>query len=154
VREAREARGLTQRELAQRLTERDYKTDRTTVVRIETGKKADVSLSDIFAFALALDVRPIDLVVPLEDEAPIAVTPSSVITAKKARAWIRGDALLRRADWLSVFKQRPKTEQRDLVEAALGRGMSPLERALMQETINERVDFVLKKLLQEGEKDG
>lgn len=123
-------------------------------MRIETGKKADVSLSDVFAYALALDVRPIDLIVPLDDEAPVAVTPSSVISARKARAWIRGDALLREQDWLNVFRQRPKTEQRTMVEAALSRGMSPLERALMQETINERVDLVLRTLLEEGEQHG
>jgi transcriptional regulator with XRE-family HTH domain len=146
VKEARKARGLTQRELAELLSDREYPTDRTTVVRIENGQKTDVSLSDVFAFALALDVRPMDLMVPLDDEAPIAVTPARVIPARKARAWIRGDALLRGADWMSVFRQRPKSEQRALIEAELARDLNMLERALMQETLKERVEIVMRAL--------
>ncbi len=151
VKEARKSRGLTQRSLAELLTESDYKTDRTTVVRIEKGFRADVSLSDLFAYAQALDVFPVHLLVPLEDEAPVAVTPSRVIPARKARAWIRGEELLRGADPRGVFDQLPEREQRALVEAALTKDLDALGRALMTEKTAEKTQEVLDELREKEE---
>jgi transcriptional regulator with XRE-family HTH domain len=156
VKEARTRRGWTQRQLAERLTDLDYPTDRTAVLRIETGKRADVRLSDVFAFALALDVWPLHLIVPLEDEAPIAVTPARVVAAPKARAWIRGLAMLRGTDPSAVFAQLPESEQRALIDAVLSRReKSELTRALMADDRAEAVELVMQAFHErEEESDG
>jgi hypothetical protein len=121
-------------------------------MRIEKGQRADVRLSDLFAYALALDVAPIHLLVPLEDEGAIVVTESKTVSARRAREWIRGRALLRDADPRGFFNQLPESEQRTIVEAWLAGGMDDLHRALVQ----DRVDEVLDKLRSKGteEADG
>ena len=153
VKEARKGRGLSQRTLAELLTESGYKIDRTTVVRIERGARADVSLSDLFAFAQALDVFPVHLLAPLEDESPVAVTPSRVVSARKARAWIRGQELLRGADPRGVFNQLPEREQRALVEMALTKDMDALARGLMAEETARRTHEVMDELHEPKEED-
>jgi transcriptional regulator with XRE-family HTH domain len=116
VREAREDNGWTQHDLADRLG-----IDRTTVVRIEAGGSRSelASLRDIFRFAAALDVAPIHLLTPLEDEAPVEIA-GRVLTARVARAWIRGRRLLKGTDKRRFARQMPDNELRALVEAALG----------------------------------
>lgn len=59
VGEIRRVRGLSQAELAKRIG-----VDRTTLNKIENGSRADVSISQLFAFAEALGVAPVHLLTP------------------------------------------------------------------------------------------
>src|SRR5205823_4378091 len=62
------------------------------IARIEGGKGrgANVTVSELLVLAAALDVAPVHLIVPLEDEARLAITPTWQPTPSDARAWIRG----------------------------------------------------------------
>jgi transcriptional regulator with XRE-family HTH domain len=146
VKEARAARGWSPQRLAERLTKLEYPTDRWAVRRIEKGERADVRLSDLFAYALALDVAPVHLLVPLEDEGPVIVTEALTLPVKKARAWIRGQALLRGADPLGFFMQLPEDEKRLMIEAWLTGGMDALQKALVQDTVRQGTDEILERL--------
>jgi transcriptional regulator with XRE-family HTH domain len=127
VREARDGRGWTQQQLADRMTERGYPIDRTMVLRVEKGRK-HVSLREVFAFAVALDVDPLHLIIPLEDDAPVAITERVTLPAVTARKWIRGELLVPFVS--GDLRQLPRSELRALVWQEVTRGMRTVTLAL------------------------
>jgi transcriptional regulator with XRE-family HTH domain len=135
VREARDERGLSQAELAKRAH-----VERWTINRLEKGGggRKDVTLREVFEIAAALNVAPVHLLVPLDDEEPVEIVPGNdderrVLPARKARAWIRGERVLPGADPRAFARQVPESELRALVEAWLiRRAGGDLEWALIE----------------------
>lgn len=70
--------------------------DRSTVANLENGRRATVSVEELFVLAYVLSVAPVHLVVPLvdaDDKTQYRVTPAVATTrAALVRAWIRGEA--------------------------------------------------------------
>ncbi len=91
VRELREARGWSARELAERILDLGYKgLDRGVLANLETGRRESVTVDELAALALALDMTPPDLLEPPSHDGPLAVTPSHEASAADVRAWWRG----------------------------------------------------------------
>jgi transcriptional regulator with XRE-family HTH domain len=111
VREARDALGWTQQQLADRLREIGRETDRATVARVEQGKTL-AALDMVIAIAAALHVPPVHLLVPLSEEETVAITPKLTVDAPAARAWIRGVGLLPGEELLDVWPHLPESEKR------------------------------------------
>src|SRR6266511_1852291 len=65
VKEARKRRDWSQQTLADRLTELGYPMTRVVLTKLEAGKR-QATLEDIFAFAVALGVAPVHLLVALD----------------------------------------------------------------------------------------
>lgn len=103
VKEARNRKGLTAQELADKLRASGLPWDRGTVTKLETGRRQNVSVVEWLALARALDVAPIHLLVPLEDGGAYQVTPGEVAKTARARYWIRGLVPLGRTD-MRIFK--------------------------------------------------
>jgi len=128
VREARKRRDWTQQQLADRLRELGFPTHRLTIAKIEKGgtRAENAPLREVLALAAALDVAPVHLLVPLEDEAMVAVTPELFSQARHVRAWIRGRNILRGGDLAQYLAEMPDSEQlalldpRDNISQALG----------------------------------
>src|SRR5947208_3077345 len=119
--EVRESRGWTQTELAERLREIGYNKSRSTLTKLEGGKYRNVSINDVFALAAALDDHPLHLLVPLEDDAMVAIAPKVHYPAALTRAWIRGlvqPPMLPDVD----LRQIPDSELRELIRQRLTRG--------------------------------
>src|SRR4051794_30544803 len=89
VRVFRTRRGMSQQDLADRLNQLGARVDRSVVAKVESGKRA-VSLEDAFRFALALDVAPLHLIVPVDSDDPIHLAPDMEASPGEVRAWIRG----------------------------------------------------------------
>lgn len=117
VREARDALGWTQRQLADRLTELGRNTDRATITRTEKGQTL-AALDMVVAIAAALHVPPVHLLVPLDDDEALAITPKLKVDAPAARAWIRGVGLLPGEELLDIWPHLPESEKRAAVSAA------------------------------------
>lgn len=73
------------------------------LTNIETGRpdsdgkrRRDVTAEELLALANALDMHPVDLLVPADadDDSPYAVTTTTTTTARTARDWISGFAFL------------------------------------------------------------
>src|SRR5438309_696250 len=75
IRALRGARGLTQRDLADRVAALGVKIDQSRIARIERGS-ATVNLADAIAIALALEVSVEGLIVPSEGHEMVNVTPT------------------------------------------------------------------------------
>jgi transcriptional regulator with XRE-family HTH domain len=110
VREVREERHLTAAQLAERLTAVGVAWDRNTVTKLETGRRANVSVAELLALAVVLEVAPMHLLVPLKDEQPYAVTPGRVEAARWVRSFVRGSAPLDGIDPRRFYSQVPAGE--------------------------------------------
>ena len=127
---------MSQSELARRVG-----IDRTTLNKIERETRGDVSISQLFTFADVLETAPVYLLTPrLEDHRIQLTKDGRELTARDARAWIRGEmpkgSSTQQLNW---FLALPRDEQLALIEEAETAGLSPLTAALMSEETTARV---------------
>ena len=102
---------MTAAKLAAEMTRVGIGWDRNTVTKLETGRRANVSVGELFALASVLDVAPVHLLVPFDDDAqPYQVTPTQVDAAGFVRDWIRGDWYLADTDLRNFFSELPDHE--------------------------------------------
>ncbi|WP_406380800.1 hypothetical protein [Streptomyces sp. NBC_01618] len=90
VREVRKRRDLTAEQLAERLRALGLPWERGTVIKFESGYRQNVGVAELLTLAVALDMSPLHLLVPL-DNRPYQVTPDRVEDSNTVRAWIRGE---------------------------------------------------------------
>jgi transcriptional regulator with XRE-family HTH domain len=110
VREVRQKRGLTAAQLAEQMTRVGIPWDRGTVAKLETGRRANVSVAELLALAYVLAVAPGHLLVPLEDKTPYQATPTQVEPAGAVRDWVRGAWYLEGVDVRGFFSELPPHE--------------------------------------------
>jgi transcriptional regulator with XRE-family HTH domain len=119
VRQLREARGLTAARLAERMTEEGVKWDRSVVANLENGRRASVTVEELFALAYVLEVAPVHLVIPLDADGWIHITPELSTTNEQARAWIRGTVALLGVDERKFYSEVPEGEFKRRADAQL-----------------------------------
>jgi hypothetical protein len=89
--------------------------DRSIVASLELGRRATVSVEELFALAYVLSVAPVHLVVPPvdgDDEDPkIRVVPTLSVPPGLARDWLRGEMPL--GDPRIYFAEVPPEEVRE-----------------------------------------
>jgi|GEM_PF-2991380 transcriptional regulator with XRE-family HTH domain len=144
VEEARKRRGWTQEQLAAELRRLGSKGSRSTVAKIEgRGQRATYAkIEDLFAFAAALGVPPVHLLVPLEDATTVALTPRVRVPAPAARKWIRGE-LLAVPMVLDVDpRDIPESELVGILEEGLSRGADRITLALAHESIRKEAERI------------
>jgi transcriptional regulator with XRE-family HTH domain len=131
IRETRKRRGMTQQGLADRLNQLGAQIDRTAVAKTERGTR-ELALPELFAFALALDVAPVHLLVPIDSDEPMRLAPNLEASPYEARQWIRGFLPLLQ-DPRPYFTIVPQSE----FEAANGALASWLQTAPIQVTAEQ-----------------
>jgi transcriptional regulator with XRE-family HTH domain len=110
VREVRERRRMTAAQLAEQMTRVGVPWKRGVVAKLESGLRGAVSVEELLALAYVLDVAPVHLLVPFEDEQPYQVTPTKVEQVGFVRDWIRGDWYLEGTDMRNFFSELPAHE--------------------------------------------
>src|SRR5512132_1898192 len=114
VRELRRRRGLSAAQLAERLRQVGLDWDRSIVANLENGRRASLDVAELLALALVLDVAPVHLLIPLDDDQPYRVTPTRVEPAGRTRDWVRGADVLDGIDQRTYFAEVPEGEWRML----------------------------------------
>jgi transcriptional regulator with XRE-family HTH domain len=99
--ESRRRQGLTQAQLAEKVTSRGVPMARESVAKTETGVRG-LTLNDAIAIAVALGVPLTTLMLPRESQATVALTPNFITSAQTARSWLRGRGVLRPEDQRAV----------------------------------------------------
>lgn len=96
VREVRKRRGLTAEQVAERLNAQGVNWQRSTLAKLENGKRENVSVVEWLALATVLNVAPVHLLLPIDEQegAPYWVTPAKAVPVADARGWIRGSLSL------------------------------------------------------------
>jgi hypothetical protein len=89
-----------------------YPLSRAVIAEIETATKPRsrrVTLNDAVAMSAALGVAFVHMVVPIDDEEGVELTPDLRVSAPTARRWFRGERAL--GDPHVYESQRPASEQ-------------------------------------------
>lgn len=115
VKEIRLRRGLTAKELGERLTAQGIPWDRFTVAGLENGKRQNVTVDELLALSKVLNASPVNLLVPperrpAEEEDPYRVTPKSTHGRWEVRQWVRGVQPLPGADAAEFHAEGPPRE--------------------------------------------
>lgn len=108
IRELRLARGMTQQDLADRLSQLGARVDRTAVAKVEKGTR-ELALAEAFQYAWALHVAPVHLFVPTDSDEPINIGPDMEASPFEVRLWIRGQRPLFQ-DARAYFSSVPEDE--------------------------------------------
>jgi transcriptional regulator with XRE-family HTH domain len=92
VREYRDAQGLRQEDLADRCTELGWPMNRVTIAKIEAGgtRAENASLTEVLVLALALDVPPPLMFLPLGDGEEVTIADLKV-HPHIALDWVAGE---------------------------------------------------------------
>ncbi len=85
----RRQRGLTQKALAEIVEADGGDLTRGTLAKIECGARG-VSLEEVVLLAAALQITPLHLFLPVDDDEAVQITPTLSVSAVQARAWVRG----------------------------------------------------------------
>lgn len=119
VKEVRKRRDLTVVQLAQRcaelgasgLTEQAlYNIEGGRPARKQGPRRRNVTVEELLVLAVALQVAPIHLLVPLDGEQPYQVTLARTERSIRARLWIRGTLPLDPADSRLFYSEVPDSE--------------------------------------------
>lgn len=110
VKELRTKRGLSAAALAEQMQAVGVDWQRIVVTKLENGRRQEVSVRELLALAAVLEVAPVHLLVPLEDDAPYEVTPGREEAAVKVRAFVRGAEPLPGMDPGNYFAESPRAE--------------------------------------------
>lgn len=93
IKELRQRRGLSVAKLATRCEELGMpKLNRDVITNIEViGRRQDVGVTELMVLALALDVPPALLLVPLDGRTDLQVTPEITMSSMRALFWLAGE---------------------------------------------------------------
>jgi transcriptional regulator with XRE-family HTH domain len=88
----RRYKGLTQEDLAERMRDLGIDWQRVVVAKLESGRRSYLTVEELLAVCVILEISPTDLLVPreLKDDQPYLVTPNATARATNAREWVRG----------------------------------------------------------------
>ncbi|MCO7193960.1 helix-turn-helix domain-containing protein [Pseudonocardia sp. McavD-2-B] len=86
----REQGDLSGAKLASRMNEYGVNWNRTTVAKFETGYRSSISVQELLALALALDVPPIWLLADVEGGSPTPISTTEPVDPWTALLWMSG----------------------------------------------------------------
>jgi transcriptional regulator with XRE-family HTH domain len=88
--------GFTQEGLAEAMRGVGIEWQRIVVAKLESGRRSFVTVDELLALCVVLEISPTDLLVPKEvkDDQDYRIVPNATARAKDAREFIRGEAPL------------------------------------------------------------
>lgn len=81
--------------------------NRHVIANIESGRRESISVDELFVLARALGVAPVHLLVPVDDDAHMATTPSETAVARHVRRWVTGDQPWAGSDAETYWSEAP-----------------------------------------------
>ncbi|MGX9919473.1 helix-turn-helix domain-containing protein [Streptomyces sp. NPDC002248] len=112
VKALRRRKGLTGAELGNEVTALGLKWDRSIVANVENGRRQSVSVGELLALSIVLDVAPVNLLIPPAG-GRYRPAPTVEYDADTVRAWVRGFTPLPGTDTRTFYTETPADEWRD-----------------------------------------
>ncbi|WP_236789664.1 helix-turn-helix domain-containing protein [Amycolatopsis sp. GM8] len=159
VRTMRKERGFTAEQLAAEVTRLGVKWDRSAVAKLESGRRATVTIADVYVFALALNCAPLTLLVPESDGDEVLVAPGNtaedavIATGKDLGMWIAGDKQLAPArgvpGWFKFVGALPEWKVTDAANslARVRNALGAADERLFREMVENQPNEVQRQLL-------
>lgn len=94
VRLYRRQRGLSAQQLSQKCTDIGLEISRSTIADLENGRRVVLTVAELYVLAVALDLPPIELAVPLGRAPSTEVLPGRLAPVWDVARWFRGDSAL------------------------------------------------------------
>lgn len=110
VRQVRLRRDMTADDVACQMREQGVNWGRATVAKLENGHRTNATVTELLALSVALNVSPVDLLVPLDNKQPYMVTPETEVSAVTARYFVQGFRPLPGSDANTFMAERPQHE--------------------------------------------
>jgi transcriptional regulator with XRE-family HTH domain len=149
----------SQERLARRVADLGVTMNRSILANIESHRREELTVEEAFAFALALNVSPTNLVLPRDEETEVAVTPTVREWPFFVRLWIYGERRLALADEnerqldLDFQRKAPEHELRQRSEKVrshpLAMAVSEMQ-GLIQDSVLGPRELVSREHLAEG----
>jgi transcriptional regulator with XRE-family HTH domain len=100
--------GLTQEGLAEAMQAVGIDWQRIVVAKLESGRRSFVTVDELLALCVVLEISPTDLLVPadLKDDQRYRIVPNATARATDAREFIRGEDLL----YIFKYPEPPQDE--------------------------------------------
>jgi transcriptional regulator with XRE-family HTH domain len=159
MRTLRRSRGWSQQQLAMHLVEFGAMTaSKGAVAKIENGSR-NVLLEEAIQIAAALDVGFARMLVPLEPDVAVELTPTQQVTSRDLRRWIQGLEPLPRGDIRPLLADMTRGEFLVQSDSALGgfnRGIEAIAEAITNDNsmtaddAYDEIDRLLERLLDRG----
>jgi transcriptional regulator with XRE-family HTH domain len=112
LREVRNRRDWSTRELARRVTELGHPLAHTAIWKLEQGERV-ASLQDVLSLSLALGVSPLYMISPVRGDDRLQVASAKpAVDDLIARRWLRGLDTLHDEDPWFFFREQPDWEIR------------------------------------------
>ncbi|MFH9728339.1 helix-turn-helix domain-containing protein [Streptomyces sp. NPDC017254] len=90
LRRHRELRGMSAQELADVCAEIGAPIQRSVIANLENGRRASVGIAEVMAFAAALKIPPVSLIMPLGYESKVEILPGVSKDPYAAAYWMMG----------------------------------------------------------------
>jgi transcriptional regulator with XRE-family HTH domain len=116
IRELRRRHDWSQQDLADALARLGVPVDRATVARVELGERG-LSLDEAFQYAIALDVAPASLFLPLGSD-DVQLAGEVTVPAPRARRWLTGQEPLEGQDARYWLHELPEETMLAALESA------------------------------------
>jgi transcriptional regulator with XRE-family HTH domain len=110
VESIRKERALTQAQLANVLREQGTPIDRASLSKIERPSGRKITVDELLALAIALEVAPINLTAPWEIDDEVELPDGSVVDGLSVRRWLRGYQPLPGRDPQPYFEKAPRLD--------------------------------------------
>lgn len=149
----RTQRGWNQPELAERMRKAGHKGwNRSIVANLESGRRATVTIDEVFSLAHVLDVPPLMLVIPLGIDEKFYVTPAVTFDTEHVFYWAKGEIarLDRSAADMTAALSWTNANAAPAAYASYGRALRLLDEA---ESFLTTAQDVFDKAVYENEED-
>jgi transcriptional regulator with XRE-family HTH domain len=96
IRRRREAGKLSAQQVADRCDRLGFPVPRSVIANLENGRRESLSVAELLTLAAALEVAPLELLVPLGREPDAEILPGIHVPTWDAAQWVAGDRVLER----------------------------------------------------------
>ncbi|MFB9628371.1 helix-turn-helix domain-containing protein [Nonomuraea helvata] len=96
-----DGRRTTAQALADRCGELGLPMDRSVIAKLEKGLRQSITIAELIVLAKALDVAPVRLLFPLEEQEKVEILPGMEVAVWRAAEWFDGtdDSALEAEGW-------------------------------------------------------
>jgi transcriptional regulator with XRE-family HTH domain len=114
--------GLSQEGLAAEFARAGLPVRREVIAKIETGRRDDLTITEVLGAAEALITAPVDLLLPADEDALVQLLPGRpAVSSRTARAWLTGERWP--AEWIEQDGALVDVDDRSARRASFGQAL-------------------------------